>query len=86
MPFLNFQLTHKSEMKVLKRWSKSEISLINRGHENFQFLTKFWLDLKLSEILQINIKKTLESNFETYNWLTSQKWEWWKIGQNLKFR
>ena len=30
----------------------------DRGHENFQFLIKFWLNLKLPEIVQIN-KKTL---------------------------
>ena len=56
--FETFQFTHKSEMKVMKSWSKSEISLQDRGHENFQFLTKFWLNLKLPEILQIN-KRTL---------------------------
>ena len=55
MPFWDLQLIYKSEMKVLKTWSKSEISL---SHENFQFFTKFWINLKLPEILQMN-KRTL---------------------------
>ena len=28
----------------------------DRGHENYQFLTEFWLNLKLPEIFQIDIR------------------------------
>ena len=39
---------------MVKIWNFAK----DRGYENFQFLTKFWLNLKLTEIVQIN-KKTL---------------------------
>ena len=56
MAFCDMQFIHKSEMKFLKSWSKSENFDKDRGHENFQFLTKFWLNLKLPEIIQIDIR------------------------------
>ena len=56
MPFWELKSIYKAEMQVLKSWSKSENFDKDRGHENFQFLTKFWLNLKLPEIIQIDIR------------------------------
>ena len=58
MPLWELQSTNKAEMKVLKTWSKSQNFAKDCGHENFQFFTKFWLNLKLPEIIQMN-KRTL---------------------------
>ena len=80
------QYTHKSEMTTFIMWSKSQNFAKERGHENFQFLTKFSLNLKLPVMVQNNKNNTLEYYFDTWNWLTSQKWQWSKSGQNLKFR
>ena len=43
--------------KLIKIWNFAQV----RGHENFQFLTKFWFNIKLLQILQIN-KRTLQNN------------------------
>ena len=63
MPFWDLQLTHKSKIKVLKRWSKSEISLRNAVMKIFNFLTKFWLNLKLPRNPSNQHKNTLECHF-----------------------
>ena len=56
MPFWDLQLTQRvrneSDEKLVKIWNFAK----DRGHENFQFLTKFWLNLKLPEILQIKVR------------------------------
>ena len=56
MPFWGYaidsQVRNESVEKVVKIWNFAK----DRGHENFQILTKFWLNLKLPEILQINIR------------------------------
>ena len=56
LPFWDLHFIYKSEMKVLKTWSKSEISLRTAVIKNFQFFTKFWLNLKLPKILLIDIR------------------------------
>ena len=53
-PAIHSQVRNDNVQKVVKIWNFAK----DRGHENFQFLTKFWLNLKLPEILQIN-KRTL---------------------------
>ena len=62
MPFWDLQFIHKSEMKVLKSWSKSEILLRTTAvMKIFNFFTKFWLNLKLPEIIQIDIRTLLNA-------------------------
>ena len=53
------QVRNDNVQKVVKIWNFAK----DRGHENFQFLTKFWLNLKLSEIVKINKKKHLRILF-----------------------
>ena len=66
---INSQVRNDNVQKVVKIWNFAK----DRGHENFQFLTKFWLNLKLSEIVKMNKKNTLEYYFDTCNSLKSQK-------------
>ena len=53
---IHLQGWNESLEKLVKIWNFAK----DRGHENFQFLTKFWLNLKLPEIIQIN-KRTLQN-------------------------
>ena len=54
MPFWDLQLTHKSKMKVLKRWSKSEISLRTAVMKIF----KFWQNFDSTSNFQKSFKST----------------------------
>ena len=86
MPFWELQSTNMAEMKVLKSWSKSEISQKTAVMKILNFMTKFWLNLKLPEIILMYKENTPECHFEGCNPLTRLKWKSWKVGQNLKFR
>ena len=85
IPFWDVQLTHKSEMTMYKKWSKSEISLSTVSWK-FSIFDKILTKTQTSTNPWNHQKNTLEYHFETLNSLTSQKWQCSKSGQNLKFR
>ena len=47
------QVRNDNDQKVVKIWNFAK----HCSHEKFQFLTKFWLNLKLSEMIENNKKK-----------------------------
>ena len=84
IPFWDLEFTHKWEMRMLKKWSKSEISIRTAVMKLFEF----WQNLILPQTSgnpSNQQKNTLEYHFDTWNSLTSEKWECWKSDQNLEF-
>ena len=84
MPFWDLQSTNKTEMKVLKSWSKSEISQKTAVMKIFNFLQNFDSTSNFQKSFKSNIENTPECHFETCNSFTSLKCKSWKVGQNLK--